>query len=187
MKDLMKKIALVSILAALGGCAGGARTLPPLGPDTETQYLLGPGDALQITVFAQPDFSGTFRVSESGMIAIPLVGEVPAQRKSLDEFQQLLVERLSESAVKSPRVTVTVSEYRPFFILGEVKNPGSYPYYPNMTVLTAVAVAGGFTYRAAEDEVSVTRQSDDKPREWRAHRDRRVLPGDVIYVFERHL
>jgi polysaccharide export outer membrane protein len=81
---------------------------------------------------------------------------------------------------------VTISEYRPFFILGEVKNPGSYPYMPNMTVLTAVAIAGGFTPRASQDAISVTRQYSGKPYELRAQRGARVQPGDTVYVFERH-
>jgi polysaccharide biosynthesis/export protein len=82
-------------------------------------------------------------------------------------------------------VTLSITTYRPFFILGEVKNPGSYPYVPNMTVLTAVAIAGGFTYRAAQDQISVVRESLGK--EARGSRETRVLPGDVVNIFERHL
>jgi polysaccharide export outer membrane protein len=84
-------------------------------------------------------------------------------------------------------VTVSITAYRPFFILGEVKNPGSYAYVPDMTVLTAVASAGGFTYRASQGEISVIRQRDGKvAAEAKAFRDTRVLPGDVVNIFERH-
>ena len=178
-------IALVSVFVA--SCAGGVKDLPPLVSAADTAYRLGAGDSLQIIVYGETDLTGSYKVADSGLVAMPLVGAVPAAGKSLDQFRQGLVDRLRASAIKSPDVTVSISEYRPFFILGEVKTPGSYAYVPNMTVLTAVAIAGGFTFRAAEDEVSVTRTKEGKSQEARAARDSRVLPGDVIYVFERHL
>ena len=104
----------------------------------------------------------------------------------MPELQKRLMTQLNVKAVKSPDVTIQIEEYRPFFILGEVKNPGSYPYVPDMTVLTAVAIAGGFTFRASEDEVSVTRRRNGTASEARASRASRILPGDVVYVFERH-
>jgi polysaccharide export outer membrane protein len=178
---------VIPLLLLLCGCASHVGRLPPLPSGDGAPYLLGAGDTLQVVVYDQPDLSGTFRISGSGMIAMPLVGTVAAHGLTVDQFQQRLVERLQASALKSPDVTLSVSEYRPFFILGEVRNPGSYAYVPNMTVLTAVAIAGGFTYRASEREISVTRVTDGKPLEGQASRDSRVLPGDVVYVFERHL
>jgi polysaccharide export outer membrane protein len=121
------------------------------------------------------------------MLAMPLVGPIVAKGLTLEQFQKQLVTKLNANAVRSPNVTLQISEYRPFFILGEVKNPGSYPYVPDMTVLTAVAIAGGFTFRASEDEVSVTRRTPaGAMREARAMRSARILPGDTVYVFERH-
>jgi polysaccharide export outer membrane protein len=148
---------------------------------------LGPGDKLQITVFEEPALSGEYPVGDSGAIAVPLIGLVMAQDRTLAELEAALVERVDERVVRAPNVTVHVSAYRPFFILGEVANPGSYPYVPNMSVVTAVAIAGGFTFRANREAVSVTRQTGDRAREGRAGLPARVLPGDVIYVFERHL
>ena len=183
---------LACALGALGvvvltGCASSSNRLPAL-PNTQGSavYLLGAGDTLRITVFGEADLSGTFKISDNGALVMPLVGQVSAQGLSVAELQKRLVAQLNVKAVKSPDVTIQVEEYRPFFILGEVKNPGSYPYVPEMTVLTAVAIAGGFTFRAAEDEVSVTRKHNGAPVEARATRDARVLPGDVVYVFERH-
>jgi polysaccharide export outer membrane protein len=173
----------VATMSLAGGCTSTLRKLPPLASNAPVPYVLGPGDVLQITVFGDTDLTGPYRVSDNGTVAMPLVGQLQAQGLSLAAFQTVLVERLNARAVKSPDVTVQVNEYRPFFILGEVKNPGSYPYVPNMTVLTAAAIAGGFTFRASENAVSITRA----PRqEARASRDSRVLPGDVVYVFERH-
>jgi polysaccharide biosynthesis/export protein len=179
-------VGVLSILV-LTSCASSSNRLPAL-PNTQNGavYLLGAGDTLRITVFGETDLSGTFKISDNGALVMPLVGQVTAQGLSVAELQKRLVAQLNVKAVKSPDVTIQVEEYRPFFILGEVKNPGSYPYVPEMTVLTAVAIAGGFTFRAAEDEVSVTRKHNGAPVEARATRDARILPGDVVYVFERH-
>jgi polysaccharide export outer membrane protein len=178
---------LVLSLALLSACASTSG-MPPLPPETQTAYQLGAGDTLQITVFGEGDLSGSYQVSASGGVDMPLVGSVPAVGLTLSQLQQQLVQRLDATAVRSPNVTVSVTAYRPFFILGEVKNPGSYPYVPDMTVLTAVAIAGGFTYRASQDEISVIRRRDGRAAaEGKAFRDTRVLPGDVVNIFERHL
>jgi polysaccharide export outer membrane protein len=175
---------LVAASILQSGCSSTVRKMPPLTANPGRQYQLGPGDVLQSTVFGDTDLSGPYRVSDSGTVSMTLVGMLPAQGLSLTEFQRELVDRLNARAIKSPDVAVQVTEYRPFFILGEVKNPGSYPYVPNMTVLTAVAIAGGFTFRAAENEISVTRGPQGEAR---ASRASPLLPGDVVYVFERHL
>jgi polysaccharide export outer membrane protein len=178
---------LVLSLAALSACAS-TNGMPSLPHETQTAYQLGAGDTLQVTVFGESDLSGAYQVSASGGVDIPLIGSIPAVGLTLSQLQQQLVQRLDAKAVRSPNVTVSVTAYRPFFILGEVKNPGSYPYVPNMTVLSAVAIAGGFTYRAAQGEISVVRQRDGgAAAEAKAFRDTRVLPGDVVNIFERHL
>ena len=173
-------------LLLLAGCASNFSKLPALPPVPSGTYLLGPGDSLQVTVFGEEDLSGALRVNDSGTVSLPLIGPVQAAGLTVPELQHKLVELLNAKAVKSPDVTVQITEYRPFFILGEVKNPGSYAYVPDMTVLTAVAIAGGYTFRASEDEVSVTRKSQGATSEARGTRNSRVLPGDVVFVFERH-
>lgn len=175
--------ALLMGCVLLSGCAGTVGRLPPLAANEKHQYLLGPGDVLQITVFGDTDLTGSYRISDSGAISMSLIGPLQAQGLAVPELQQKLIERLKARALKAPDVAVQVTEYRPFFILGEVKNPGSYAYVPNMTVLTAVAIAGGFTFRAAEDAVSVTRAPHGEAR---ATRSSPLQPGDVVYVFERH-
>jgi polysaccharide export outer membrane protein len=184
---MTKLLLIFSLCALMTACASTVDRLPALPSNAAAAYRLGAGDSLQVVVFGEADLSGTYRVSDSGSIAVPLVGPVPAEGLTLEQLQQRLVERLKATAVRAPSVTLSINEYRPFFILGEVKTPGSYPYVPKMTVLTAVAIAGGFTYRASEDEVSVTRHLSEKAVEARASRDATILPGDVIYVFERHL
>lgn len=184
----MKALILASFLGLLfAACASPSQRLPALPSDQiAAAYLLGPGDTLRITVFGEADLSGTFKISDNGALVMPLIGQVTAQGLSVPELQKRLVTQLNVKAVKSPDVTIQIEEYRPFFILGEVKNPGSYPYVPEMTVLTAVAIAGGFTFRASEDAVSVTRKRNGLASEARATRASRILPGDVVYVFERH-
>ena len=178
---------ILAISCFLGACASNVSRLPALASEAGAPYVLGAGDALQVVVFGEADLSGSYRVSDGGTIAVPLVGVLPAGGLTVAKFRETFIERLKTSAIRSPDVTVTVSEYRPFFILGEVKTPGLHPYVPNMTVLTAVAIAGGFTFRAAQNDISVTRQMEGESRESRALRDSRILPGDVVYVFERHL
>jgi len=174
------------LLVTLSACSSPLRRLPELSAQAETAYVLGPGDVLQVTVYDQPELTGSYHVSDGGTLAIPLLGVVPAQGLTLQQLQHDLQQQLQAKVVKSPDVTVQVTEYRPFFILGEVKNPGSYAYVPDMTVLTAVALAGGFTFRASQAEVSITRRTAAQAHEARAQRAARVLPGDTIYVFERH-
>jgi len=182
------KMRSIILLAALlsSGCASQYGKLPKLPAVPSGTYLLGPGDALQVTVFGEEDLSGPLRVNDSGAVSMPLIGPVQASGLTVQDLQHKLIELLNMKAVKSPDVTVQITEYRPFFILGEVKNPGSYSYVPDMTVLTAVAIAGGYTFRASEDEVSVTRKSEGAAHEAQASRNSRILPGDVVYVFERH-
>jgi polysaccharide export outer membrane protein len=181
-----KTLLLMCALLGIAGCANTVSKLPALPVDTSAAYRLGAGDSLKITVFGEEDLSGIYNVADNGGVVMPLVGNVPAMGLTLPELQHKLIEQLNTNVIKSPDVTIQIAAYRPFFILGEVKNPGSYPYVPDMTVLTAVAIAGGFTFRASEEEVSVTRNYAGAPREARAPRDARLMPGDVVYVSERH-
>jgi polysaccharide biosynthesis/export protein len=178
-------VAALALVFLFTGCASTPR-LAPLPDSPPGLYLLGPGDTLQVVVFGEQDLSGTFRVNDSGAVVMPLIGTVPAAGLAVADLQKKLTTLLDAKAVKSPNVTVQIEEYRPFFILGEVKNPGSYAYVPDMTILTAVAIAGGYTFRAATDSVSVTRRIEGKSYEAAAKRDSRVLPGDVVFVYERH-
>jgi polysaccharide export outer membrane protein len=149
------------------------------------EYTLGAGDQIRIIVFGSEDLSGEFEVGPQGDIAYPLIGQVQAGGKTLRAVEEEIANRLKPDYLKDPRVNVEVLNYRPFFVLGEVRRPGSYPYQSGMTVVNAVALAGGFTYRAVEDEVLITRASDPSKQEMRADLNASVLPGDTIEVQER--
>ena len=149
------------------------------------EYKLGSGDLIKITVFNQEDLSGEYTINGAGQIALPLIGDVNTKDLTVKQVEQAIANKLKPDYLLNPRVNVQVLNYRPFYILGEVKQPQSYPYVDGMTYLNAVAIAGGFTYRAKEDHVMVVRMKDPKKQEIRLNMDEKVMPGDVIHVEER--
>ncbi len=177
--------AAVLICLALAACKPGG-SLPDLpGADT-SRYRLGPGDVVRLITFGEESLTGEFRVSDSGTIALPLLGPVAAGGQSPEQLGHRVSDSLTHAnLLKQPSVSVEVISYRPIFILGEVSKPGQYPYQPGMTVVTAAAVAGGFTYRAVDDYAAVVRTQDGVAVEGKATRQSFVQPGDVITVLER--
>ncbi len=157
------------------------------GPATaeEKAYTLGAGDRLKITVFGEPDLSGESEVDGRGLISLPLIGQTPVGGRTLHEVEVAVASRLAGRYLVNPRVSIEVLNYRPFFILGEVNKPGSYPFVNGMSVLNAVALAGGFTYRARKDEMMVVRAGDAAKKEQPVSQEANVLPGDIIRVPER--
>ena len=162
---------------------GGA--VAPAWAAGSVEYRLGPGDLLRVVVFGHEDLSGEFEVKGSGHVSLPLIREVEAQGLTLRQFEQAVIDSLKPDFLINPRVSVDVLNYRPFYIIGEVKRPGSYPYVNGMTVVNAIALAGGYTYRAKENEVLITRAGDAGNKQEPADHQTVVLPGDVIEVPER--
>lgn len=156
----------------------------PLPKDANIDYRLGSGDKLRVIVFGEPDLSGEFDVSGSGKVALPLIGQVDAAGRTLSEFEAAVIGKLMEGYLNNPRVSVEVMNYRPFYIYGEVGSPGQYPYTNGMTVLNAIAVAGGYTYRANTNQIYITR-GDGAEQAYPASQAVKVLPGDVVRVPER--
>ena len=153
--------------------------------ESDGPYLLDTGDRLRIFVYGQPNLSRQYIVDHEGKIAVPLIGEVSARGKTTTELHSLIRSRLGAEFVKDPQVTVDVQQNRPFFILGEVKTAGQYPYVSGMTVETAVAIAGGFSERASERKFRITRRINGFVEQIEAPGDYVVKPGDTVYVFER--
>jgi polysaccharide export outer membrane protein len=178
-----------ALLLPLGlfACADPTAGLPPVPEETRSGYRLGPEDQVKVTVFNDPRLTGDFRITDAGMLALPLVGSVPAAGRTTTEVERA-VERVmaQRNLFRDPSVSIQVIEYRPVFVLGQVERGGRFPYQPGMTALSAVAVAGGFNYRALQDSVSVTRIGEDgRAQEFRATRQTLLQPGDVVTVFER--
>lgn len=149
-------------------------------------YKLGPGDKIRVTVFGHEDLSGEFDVDGSGMVSLPLIRNIKAEGLTVRQLEQAIAQRLEPDYLKNPSVSVEVLNYRPFYIYGEVTKPGSYPYVSGMTVVNAVAMAGGFTYRARTEHVRIIRATDPSRNQQDADKDTPVLPGDVVEVPERY-
>jgi len=172
------------LLLLSSSCAPG-HGLKPVPPGSAA-YRLGPGDTVRLITYGEDALSGEFRVSAAGTIAVPLLGGVRAAGLTPTELGQSVAEALKQDKLlQNPSVAAEVTAYRPIFVLGEVNKPGEYPYQPGMTVVTAAAVAGGFTYRAVEGYVSVVRTVDGKAVEGKATRQTYLQPGDVVTVYER--
>lgn len=157
---------------------GAHRSIP-------TEYHLGSGDKVRVVVFGHKDVSGEFVIDGSGNLSLPLVGQFKAGGLTVTELQNSLQKTLNEKYYVNPKVSVEVVNYRPFFILGEVNRPGSYPYVAGIDVLQAVALGGGFTRRARTSSVTIIRDSKDGRVTLTAGPEAAVLPGDTIQVGRR--
>ena len=151
----------------------------------KTFYRLGSGDRIRIMVYGEEDLSGEFEVDGSGAVSLPLVGEVPAAGLNLREFEDTVAAAYRDGYLVDPRVSVEVLNYRPFYILGEVRNPGKYPYVSGITILNAVAMAGGYTYRAREGQAEIVRAGQTETVITKTPDVTLVMPGDVIRIPER--
>lgn len=152
----------------------------------DKNYRLGPEDVLRITVYGEPELTQTYRVGSGGALSFPLIGEVPVAGRSVAEVESLIIARLSEGYLVNPSVAVQVETHRPFYILGEVRTPGSYAYVADMSIMNAVALAGGFTYRANRNTVEVMRQGPEgQSVTAEIPVETKVTPGDIILVKER--
>jgi len=200
-------IALALAVATVAGCARTAgpglftQNTPPARPavlaepmpgiqpiayaGSETPYTLDSGDKLRVVVFGQEGLSNSYTVDPSGSITMPLIGAVPARGLTTAAIQQAISAKLRQGYIREPHVAVEVEAYRPFFILGEVTLPGQYPYVANMTIETAVAIAGGYTPRAFKYQVEISRPVDGVTTRQKVPPTYPVRPGDTIVVSER--
>jgi len=175
-------VALIVFLP-LVGCSGSDLPMLSAKPDVSS-YHLGPGDVLEIRVLGADELNGRYSVQDDGTIRMLMAGDVPAAGFTPEQVQNKIEDKLKAGRyVTQPRVTVVVSTHRPYFILGEILSPGAYPYVNGTTVLSAVAAGGGYTRRANQDVVVITRNGEDS----RAEIMTSVLPGDTIRVLERSL
>ncbi len=180
--------ALLAAALALGACTGAPQLPPPSfatgGEALERTYRLGIGDKLKISVFGEESLSGQYEVNALGQVSLPLIGEIGARGQAISAFREAVAKRLSDGYLKSPRVTVEVLNYRPIYVHGEVKSGGEFPYKNGLRLRDAVAVAGGYTYRADESYVTIVREGAGEARVPLTS-NVVVLPGDNIRVPER--
>ena len=151
----------------------------------DVAYRLDAGDKLRIVVFGQDGLTNTYAIGAGGTITMPLIGSVPARGRTPAELASAITARLRGGYIRDPSVAVEIESYRPFFILGEVAAPGQYPYVPNMTVESAVAIAGGFSPRAKRDRVTVTHTDASGSSRYVVPLGTPLGPGDTVFVNER--
>jgi len=154
-------------------------------PGYQAAYTLDAGDRLRVSVFGQDGISGSYMVDAGGNLNLPLAGSVPARGFSTEQLAKMIGERLKQGYVREPHVTVSIENYRPFFIMGEVTTPGQYPYVPNMTAENAIAIAGGFSPRAKKGAVELTRNGGPQRFSGEVPLNYPLQPGDTVVVKER--
>lgn len=188
MRALICAVALAGSLVT--GCTMGAvfptEDAPAKIGNPADAYLLEPGNRVRLLVYGENGLSGDFTVDPIGNISLPLIGNVAASGVTGKGLAKRIEEALrKDNYLQDPRVAVEVQTFRPFYVLGEVRTPGEFPYINGMTVLSAVAKAGGYDYRAREGEVLLVRVVDGEQKEYRAVERTPILPGDIVKVLQR--
>lgn len=156
-----------------------------LPPEEAGSYILESGDTVRIGVFGDKDVSGTYNISKEGMISLALIGDVKAAGKTADALKQELTTKLGDGFFVNPQVTIEITEYRPFSIMGDVKNPGRYPYAENMTILNAIATSGGYNGDKDSATPPVRLQRETEKGTFRYHSvplSTKIKPGDVLVI-----
>jgi polysaccharide export outer membrane protein len=151
-------------------------------PNTSSDYKLGPGDRIMVTVFNEKDLMVDTRLSDAGTLSFPLLGEIRAQGMTTGMLQDVLTEQLRNGFLVNPQVYVSILEYRQFFVNGEVNKPGGLPYQPGLTARKAIALAGGFTPRASQTKIFIIRDDDPYGRPRSATLDTVLRPGDILTI-----
>ena len=187
--SLMRFAAAVCALA-LAGLAMMSRAHADTAPASFEQtaspmldsYQIGSGDKLRVIVYGEDDLGGTFDVDGGGYVSLPLVGQVKVGGLTAHQVERNVTDKLADGFLKQPRVNIEVTQYRPFYVIGEVNRPGQYPYVNDMNVLNAVAVAGGYTQKAIESGFYLRRNGETKEEYLKADPTAKIYPGDVIRI-----
>jgi polysaccharide biosynthesis/export protein len=194
MRDaLLRKFLVCSAVVALAilvsGCSAGTLS------ETEANSLaaaatgpakLQPGDKITVYVYGEDKLSGEYQLNQSGQISLPLAGTIEAKGLTQSELEQALAKKFRSEYLKHPKVTVTIASLQPYYVMGEVEKPGEFAYKSGLNVLTALAIAGGPTYRASRSTVQIQRRGESSMREYPISASVPILPGDVVKVPERY-
>ncbi len=183
----MKLLSIALTLLACIYISGCSAQISPA-PVSETisvqnsEYRLGTGDTLRLIVFGHEQLSGEFNIGASGKVSFPLILDTQVSGLTTRELEKVITEKLAPQYLRNPKVSVEVIKYRDVYILGEVRTPGKYPYIPNMTIQKAVAIAGGYTYRANEKTAKLIHQSQDTITTKTVNDMAIVSPGDTVII-----
>lgn len=186
----MTILVLVIMSFASIGCSHHPPQLPPEMMRVDMNgYRLSTGDHIKLTIMGEDDLSGVYQIDGAGRVALPLIGNIVIRDQMTREAEAFITQAYARDYLKDPKVALQIVEYRPFYILGEVNKPGSYPYVDGLTVLNAVALGGGFTYRGNKNDIEIKRlfkrKSGDQTLVFSAPLDAQILPGDTITIDER--
>ena len=151
-------------------------------PETDRPYHLGTGDKVRVLVYGEDDLSGEFQVDENGNISVPMIGETHASGLTGSALEQAIQTKFADGYLNDPRVSVQVTQYRPFYIIGQVNKPGEYSYVNAMAAPNAIALAGGYSDHADDSELYIRRYGETAEHEYPADATTRIFPGDVIRV-----
>ncbi|EQB05475.1 sugar transporter [Sphingobium quisquiliarum P25] len=170
-------------------CSSGLSNLSSLPPAPTVAYRLGAGDEIRVSIpglTPAGTSEASYVINDRGQIALPVLGDVPASGKTVPELQASIAQQLTQrQLLNTPTVSVQPVKLRPFYVLGEVKSPGEYQYRAGMSVLAAVSAAGGYTFRAQQGDVGITRMVEGRQIEGRASERDMIQPGDTIRIYEK--
>jgi polysaccharide export outer membrane protein len=191
---LIARLSLLFALVLLATSGIGAQVSVPASAQAQTiapapsasSYVLGPNDRIRLKVYGEPDISGEYEIDATGQVSVPLAGHLKAAGSTTRQLERTITTALSKGIVRDPRVNVEIALYRPYYILGEVKKSGEYPYRLGLTVMDAIASAGGFTYRANENKVYLRRAGAGVEETYALDAPVQVFPGDNIRIPERY-
>jgi protein involved in polysaccharide export with SLBB domain len=181
--------ALFAVAFLVSGCAVGSLSeaeQKSLAAAAITAPKLQPGDKITVTVYGEDKLSGDYQIDQSGQISLPLAGTIEAQGLTQTELEQALAKKFRSEYLKNPKVTVRIATLQPYYVMGEVEKPGEYGYRSGLNALTALAIAGGPTYRASRSTVQIQRRGETSMRDYPISASVPILPGDVIRVPERY-
>ena len=189
MTKFVAHVFLLICCLLLAGCGAGSN----LGPASEAEQnaiieaakgspRLQAGEKIRVTVYGEASLSGDYQIDPSGYLSLPLAGTVKAAGLTQAELEQELGKKFRSEYLRNPRVTVSIMEFRPFYILGEIEKPGAYPYTSGLNVLSAIAIAGGTTYRGSRSTVLIQHPGESGMREYPLASTVPILPGDIIRI-----
>ena len=182
---MSRRIFAFAFLALIVFVAGYSQTTTNVARAQTGGYSLRPNDQLRVRVYNEPELSGDYQVDGGGFVSVPLAGQVKAAGLTTGQLERAITSKLVKGLIRDPRVAVQILTHGPFYVHGEVKRAGEYPYRPGQTVMDAIASAGGFTYRANEKKIYVRRAGANIEDAYPADATVPIYPGDNIRVPER--
>lgn len=183
--QLILNIVLFFVCLPLVSCITSSKSIQHTAVMEAIEHKLDTGDTIRLNVFGHEKLSGDFQIGSNGKVSFPLILDIKVSGLTIKELKQIITDKLSPKYLLDPKVSIDVVAYRDIYILGEVRVPGKYAYIPNMTLLKAVAIAGGHTYRAKENSAKITRQSKGQVTTETVGKEALIYPGDTVIITRR--